>query len=122
MSAILDGLPKLGPFYFYGRRRAALCQDQEVERILDRESGVTGWVFHDIRRTVRAAGWPMAEETAELVLNHAKKGLNKVYNPNRYLKEMRAAMEAWADHVAFIVGDGHDAANVVSFNDKHAVA
>jgi hypothetical protein len=84
--------------------------------------GVTGWVFHDIRRTVRAAGWPMAEETAELVLNHAKKGLNKVYNPNRYLKEMRAAMEAWADHVAFIVGDGHDAANVVSFNDKHAVA
>jgi hypothetical protein len=97
---------------------------KRLKEILDRDSGVTGWVLHDIRRTVRSglAELHVLEEVAERILNHAKKGLAKVYDRHAYIEEMRAAMEEWAARVAFIVGDGRDASNVVSFDGNRAVA
>jgi integrase len=121
---ILDSLPHLGPYFFTVTGTKPYAGTKRLKEILDRESGVTGWVFHDIRRTVRSglARLNVREEVAELVLNHAKRGLVKVYNQHEYLDEMRAAMEKWADHVAITVGDASDASNVVSFPDKQAVA
>jgi hypothetical protein len=46
------------------------------------------------------------------VLNHAKKGLAKVYDRHSYAAEMQVALEKWAAHVAFLVGDARDAENV----------
>lgn len=71
------------------------------------------WTLHDLRRT---ADTLMNEElgvqphVTEAILNHVssqesgKKGVAKVYNRSKYASEKRAALEAWAQHVASIVG------------------
>jgi integrase len=120
---IFDSLSKLGPYFFTVTGKKPYAGTKRLTEILDRESGVTGWVFHDIRRTFRSglAKLGVREEVAELLLNHAKPGLVKVYNVHEYLDEMRAAMEKWADRVAFIVGDARDASNLISFPEKQAL-
>jgi len=121
---ILDSLPNLGPYFFTVTGNKPYAGTKRLKEILDRESGVTGWVFHDLRRTFRSglAKLGVREEVAELLLNHARRGLARVYNQHEYLEEMREAMGKWADYVAFIVGDARDASNVVSFPEKQAVA
>jgi hypothetical protein len=75
---------------------------------LDRKSGVTGWVYHDIRRTVRSrlAELHIPYEIAERVLNHAMSKIERTYNRHAYRQEKAKALQAWADHLLFIVGDG----------------
>jgi integrase len=84
---------------------------------LDRRSGVTGWRFHDIRRTVRSrlAELRVPFEVAERVLNHAMTKLERVYNRHAYREEKAAALQLWADRLAVIVGEGREAPNVVEF-------
>jgi len=72
------------------------------------------WTLHDLRRT---ADTLMNEElgiqphVTEAILNHVssqesgKKGVAKVYNRSKYATEKRAALDAWAAHVAAIVGE-----------------
>jgi integrase len=124
ITEILDKLPDIGPYFFTITGKKPYAGTKRLKEILDRESGVTGLVFHDIRRTFRSglAKLKVREEVAEILLNHAKSGLVKVYNLHDYLDEMRAAMEAWANHVTLIVGDARDASNIVSFPEKQAVA
>jgi integrase len=88
---------------------------QSLKAFLDRESGVTGWTYHDIRRTVASglAALHVPQDTIDRVLNHAKGALAGTYNRHEYLAEKRRALQAWAEHVAFIVGDARDASNVV---------
>jgi integrase len=90
---------------------------QRLKTILDRKSGVRGWVYHDIRRTVATgmAALHTPQETIDRVLNHAKGTLAGTYNRHEYLDEKRRALEAWAEHVAFIVDDARDAPNVVRY-------
>ena len=115
---LLHELPRLGPFAFTVGGTKPYAGTKRLKEILDRDSAVTGWVLHDIRRTVRSglAELHIPEEVAERVLNHADKGLGKVYNRHSYLAEMRAALEAWAMHVEFIIGDARDYANVKPFD------
>jgi integrase len=113
---LLDGLPKRGPYVFTVSWEKPYSGTKRLKEILDRASGVREWVLHDLRRTVRSglAELHVGEEVAERIMNHAKKGLAKVYDRHTYAKEMRTALEAWAAHVAFIVSDARDAANVVA--------
>ncbi len=124
VSDIIKDLPKLGQSVFTVSGERPYAGTKRLKEILDRESGVAGWVLHDIRRTVRSglAELHVPEEVAERVLNHAKKGLAKVYDRHAYTEEMRTAMEGWAEHVAFIVGDARDVSNIILFDDKQAVA
>ena len=55
----------------------------------------------------------MSQDTIERVLNHAKGTLAGTYNRHEYLDEKRRALEAWAERVAVIVGDGRNPVNVV---------
>lgn len=56
----------------------------------------------------------IAHDIIGRVLNHAKGDVTaKHYNKHQYLPEKRAALEAWAERVAFIVGDAREAGNVV---------
>jgi integrase len=75
--------------------------------ILDRESGVTDWVFHDFRRTCASglAALGFSQDIIDRVLNHAKPGLANTYNVHQYLDEKRSALAAWAEHVRLLVGD-----------------
>jgi len=53
------------------------------------------------------------QDTIDRVLNHAKGTLAGTYNRHQYAEEKRRALEAWAERVAFIVGEARDAVNVV---------
>ena len=72
--------------------------------MLDRLSGVEGWVLHDLRRTattmMAASGVPI--HVTELILNHQSSklsGVAKIYNRHDYLPERREALQRWVDHL-----------------------
>lgn len=77
----------------------------------DTASGVTGWVLHDLRRTVATgmAALGVAPHVADKVLNHqsgAISGIVAVYQRHEFMAERKAALELWSNHVATIVGEG----------------
>ena len=82
------------------------------------------WRVHDIRRTV-ATGLQrlgIRFEVTEAVLNHvsgAKSGIAGVYQRHDWKEEKRAALDAWAKHVARL-GHHDAAANVVSIRERVA--
>ena len=71
---------------------------------LDGKLGIAPYTLHDLRRTC-ATG--MAElgvqpHIIEAVLNHVsghKAGVAGIYNRARYEREMRSALQRWADHL-----------------------
>ena len=71
---------------------------------LDKASGVSGWVLHDLRRTfasgLAALGVPIP--VVEKLLNHVSgtfSGIVGVYHRYDYAKEMREAVELWQKHI-----------------------
>ena len=68
-----------------------------IKRKLDAASGVTGWVLHDIRRTVRSglAALGVPQDVARAVVNHADGKIDRVYNRHLYAREKREALEKW---------------------------
>jgi integrase len=88
---------------------------------LDRLSGVTGWVLHDLRRTTATNLQKLGVrlEVTEAVLNHvsgSRGGIVGVYQRHSWADEKRAALAAWGARVEAIV-EGRDtegAGNVVA--------
>jgi integrase len=112
MVALL-GKPRPGKPVFTTDGQKPYAGQKRLKAILDRESGITGWTFHDFRRTASTgmAALHIPQDTIDRVLNHAKGTLAETYNRHQYFDEKRRAPEAWADHVAFIVGEARDEAN-----------
>ena len=78
---------------------------------LDTRSGVTGWVLHDIRRSVATgmANLNVQPHIIEEVLGHSgghKSGVAGIYNRATYAAAVRAALGVWHDHVRAIVAGG----------------
>jgi integrase len=73
---------------------------------LDKASGITGWVLHDIRRTGRTllAGAGISRDVAERVLGHVMPGVEGTYNRYGYMPEKRAALEMLATKLREITG------------------
>lgn len=72
---------------------------------LDKESGVSDWVLHDLRRTVVSgmASLGIAPHVADKVLNHQSgtiSGVAAVYQRHEFSAERQAAMNLWDEHVA----------------------
>lgn len=70
------------------------------------------WTLHDLRRTFATLATEelgILPHVVEAILNHVsstesgKKGVAGVYNRARYAAEKRAALDAWAQHLAGIV-------------------
>src|SRR5215469_10471317 len=103
MTALLTRLPRLGAFVFTVSGAKPWATPGPFKRALDAKSGITGWVFHDIRRTVRSklAELSVPYEIAERVLNHAMTKLERVYNRHSYRQEK--ALQRWADQLMGIV-------------------
>ena len=61
--------------------------------------------IHDIRRSVRTrlSSLRIADEVAEMVIGHGRRGIQRVYDLHRYVDEMREALEAWAGMLQAIV-------------------
>jgi integrase len=64
--------------------------------------------LHDFRRTMRTgmAACGVRDEVAELVIGHAKQGLQRVYDQHSYQPEMRQALERWSRRLRAIVTPG----------------
>jgi len=71
---------------------------------LDKASGVTGWRFHDLRRTARTllsrAG--VNPDHAERCLGHVIGGIRGIYDRFEFHSEKRHAFEALADQIDLI--------------------
>lgn len=120
--AILNELPRLGPFVFTcdHKGKKPYAGQSRLKKIIDRETkakNLAPWTFHDFRRTARTGmtALGVSEEVAERVINHAQGRLVAVYNQYKYLDEKRDALERWSRHVLRVVGQGRAAANVVAF-------
>jgi integrase len=94
------------PISGFSRAKAALDKRTMVIcEALGRPS-LKGWAVHDLRRTMVTGMNEMgiAPHVVEAVVNHvsgtAKRGVAGVYNQALYLPERRAALNAWAEHVA----------------------
>jgi integrase len=104
----LEALPRFsrGPFLFSTTAGAKpVCVGSKIKAVLDARAGVTGWVNHDLRRTVRSglSALRIDPEAKEAVLAHAKPGIVGVYDHYEYADEKRDALERWTDHVLELV-------------------
>jgi hypothetical protein len=71
---------------------------------LDVRAGVKDWTAHDIRRSVA-----VAPHIIEAVLNHQsghKAGPAGIYNRSSYVREVRAALIMWEDHIRALTDGG----------------
>lgn len=111
----IDALPKNGKFVLSVAGNKPYAGQRRLKEILDRESGVIDWTLHDIRRTVRSRMAEMGVErgVAQRVLNHARPGLDRVYDQADYRPAVAKALEDWGQRVLRVVGE---AGNVVEFS------
>jgi integrase len=97
--------PRNGEWVFSGNGRQAIGNYTRNKEAIDRTSGVSGWVIHDLRRTARSlmsrAGVP--PDHAERCLGHAIPGVRGVYDRHEYHAEKARAYEALAAQIDRII-------------------
>ena len=73
---------------------------------MDELSGVVGWKFHDLRRTMRThlSALPVQDLVRELVIAHARPGLHKVYDQHSYQDEKRECLTLWEARLRSVLG------------------
>jgi integrase len=107
MVDIISSMPRLsGPFVFsttHGER--PVNGWAKAKRRLDELSGVTGWIFHDLRRTARTriSAIPAEEHVRELLVAHGRRGIQAHYDQHKYRDEKRELLEAWGERLTQIV-------------------
>jgi integrase len=79
----------------------------KLKATIDQVSGVTGWRWHDLRRTVRTGLTRLGVDRthAEAALNHATTGLVQVYDRHDYAPEVIDALARWQAHVASLMSE-----------------
>jgi integrase len=109
---IIKAVPKMvSRDYLFGARGDGYTRWADGKAALDKRSGVTGWVLHDIRRTVatRMADLGVQPHIIEQILNHVsghKAGPAGIYNRSTYDREVRAALALWHDRVRTLIEGG----------------
>ncbi len=78
---------------------------------LDKDSGVTGWTLHDLRRTFASglAARGIAIPVIEKLLNHVSgsfSGVVGVYQRYDFMPEMRDAISRWESHLLKTIKSG----------------
>jgi integrase len=99
-------------FIFPSRGGEQLGGLAKYKRKLDRDSGVTGWVLHDLRRTARSllSRCGVRPDIGERLLGHAIGGVGGVYDRHSYAVEKADAIKRLAQEITDIVV--HPSANV----------
>jgi len=98
-TPLVASLLPLASFNGWGKSKARM----------DKETGVKGYVLHDIRRTFAtihaSIGTPV--HVVEALLNHRSgtiSGVSAVYNRYSYMQEMKTASLLYETHIANLVG------------------
>jgi integrase len=98
-KAAIQALGKRGEgLVFPGRGGKQIKGWSKYKAMLDKASGVSDWILHDLRRTARSlmsrAG--VRPDIAERVMGHAIAGVEGVYDRHKYQAEKAAAMRSLA--------------------------
>lgn len=123
--AVLEGLPRFAgcdfiftttgeaPIWFGAKLKTHLdARMLRTLRALARRRGddpsktkLAPWVNHDLRRVVRTnlSALGVADVVAEMVLGHARTGLQRIYDQHKFASEIRQALDAWAARLREIV-------------------
>jgi len=105
---ILDGLPVYENsnwlFSITGNRPINNFTRRKAK--LDALSGVSGYVLHDLRRTVRTrlGTLKVPREISERVIGHSLGELDEVYDQGAYREQKYEALEKWEGELLRIVG------------------
>jgi integrase len=111
-QAIVAEIPRKSDYVFIGRVKDQPYNGWNKHKAeIDRRSGVTNWVLHDIRRTYRTLhgriGTP--PHIAERLINHVSgiesvtSEVNAIYDTYTYMPEMRKAVLAFEDHLGALL-------------------
>jgi integrase len=110
LNPFLQLIPKKSEYLFASDTGKLFSAWSEKKRELDRFSGVSDWVIHDLRRTfaTKMAEWQLAQpHVIERMLNHTGGSMSpiaRVYNRATYLAEMRTALIAYEKKLAELLG------------------
>jgi integrase len=108
---ILKAIPQRARDNVFGMGEGGYSGWSKAKERLDGELKLKEWTLHDIRRTVRtglgALGTP--PHIAEAVINHLPAKLVRTYDTNTYLKEKRAALDLWANHLNIVIAQANGA-------------
>jgi integrase len=107
MVEIIDSLPQHNgpyPFSFSGGNSPVNSWSKAKKRI-DELSGVSGWVFHDLRRTVRTriSAIPADEHVRKALLAHGRRGIQAHYDEHKYRDEKWHLLQQWDDRLQKII-------------------
>jgi integrase len=122
VKTVVSNMPAIGEFVFTSNGETPFSGFSKAKKRLDKNSGITDWRLHDIRRTVATgmATLGIAPHIADKVLNHqsgAISGVAAVYQRHDFLEERKSALEAWENHVQGLI-DGTDRQNVINIRDR----
>jgi len=99
MAAIINSLPQYaGPYLFSHKGgKSPVNGWSRAKMRLDALSGVTGWKFHDLRRTARTriSAIPAEEHVREALLAHGRRGIQAHYDQHKYRAEKRHLLQEW---------------------------
>ncbi|UGX93648.1 tyrosine-type recombinase/integrase [Bradyrhizobium barranii subsp. barranii] len=94
------------PVSGFSKAKAKVDYEASATLQLDGQS-LASYRLHDFRVTceTRLATLGFNQDIRDAVLGHAKRGLQRTYNKYDYHDEKRTALEAYAVHLARVVGD-----------------
>jgi integrase len=99
--AQITAMPRFSDYVFTTSGEGPIRPGDKIKRTLITASGVDGWTYHDIRRTVatwlESAGY--SEKEIALVLNHQRAGVTSIYARADLLEKKREMLDAWATHL-----------------------
>jgi integrase len=106
--SVIQELPRFEeqPWLFSTTGKGPVKGFSKAKVKFDKESGVTGWTFHDIRRsfathaTERLGISPVVVDKVQNHVTGALRGVAAVYQRGEYLEQRKAAMSAWAEFLA----------------------
>lgn len=104
--AVLKDIPRrAGRDCLFGSGQDGYSGWSKSKKQMDKAAKIAAWTLHDLRRTVRTGLGALGVEPhiAEAVLNHLPPKLLRTYDRNKYLKEKRAALDTWANHLAVAI-------------------
>jgi hypothetical protein len=108
--AILRAIPRHpdSPYVFGGRKgftSFSYCHGEMRRGLAATVDVAEHWGLHDIRRTIRSEMGDLGVEPwiGEKILAHTRSGIEATYNWAKLEKQMRQALQLWADRLRCIV-------------------
>jgi integrase len=110
---LLRAIPRMGDSEYVlpaSRPGEHMSGFHKMKTELDRRAGVSGWRFHDLRRScaIRLQELGTRIEVTENILGHSsgsRSGVVGIYQLAKFENEMRIGVDAWARRIQTLLGE-----------------